>query len=149
MLLTVFLALQLLVACAFGRWFNLGKLPTQHVSPTSVRSHPPLTPADDNVSGLYWCVTEANLFVVVACMPAMRPIFRNVLPAIFGSSQDNSYPDSSNPINSGAYSHRRHRSGNSLPLNVMIHRSLDVRVHLEDHSDSDVELVDKRPDDRR
>ncbi|KAF2446705.1 hypothetical protein P171DRAFT_462125 [Karstenula rhodostoma CBS 690.94] len=106
-------------------------------------------PTYDNVSGVYWCVTEANLFVVVACMPAMRPIFQKVLPAMFGSSQDNSYQGSSNAISSSGYGHRPRKSGTSVPLNVMIHRSLDVRVYREDRSDSDVELVEERPVSRR
>lgn len=94
---------------------------------------------DDNVSGVYWCVTEANLFVIVACMPAMRPIFQRTFPALFGSSQNSGYHNSS-----AGYGQRSGRSGNGMPLNVMIHKSLDVKVHREDRSESDIELVDRR-----
>ncbi|KAL5405560.1 hypothetical protein PMIN03_008355 [Paraphaeosphaeria minitans] len=120
-------------------------------------------PTYDNVSGLYWCVTEANLFVIVACMPAMRPIFRTVLPALFGSShfssQNSNYHNSSSAINGGGYGGnggsgyggRTRRTGMpmGMPLNVMVSRTLDVIVHQEDRSDSDVELVDKRNGERR
>lgn len=41
---------------------------------------------DDNVSGLYWCATESNLFTVVACMPALHAIFHKMLRKIRGIS---------------------------------------------------------------
>ncbi|KAL5376671.1 hypothetical protein DPSP01_010341 [Paraphaeosphaeria sporulosa] len=112
-------------------------------------------PTYDNVSGLYWCVTEANLFIIVACMPAMRPIFQTVLPALFGSShfssQHSNYQNNSVTINGSGhdtYSRRGKRSG-GMPLNVMVSRTLDVRVHRGDRSDSDIELVDKRDGERK
>ncbi|KAJ4297909.1 hypothetical protein N0V90_005808 [Kalmusia sp. IMI 367209] len=89
---------------------------------------------DDNVSGVYWCVTEANLFVVVACMPAMRPIFQKILPTVFVRSQVSGYAN-----NDSAYGQK---SGNSLPFGV-IHKSLDVKVHREDRSESDIELMER------
>ncbi|KAF1954730.1 hypothetical protein CC80DRAFT_517345 [Byssothecium circinans] len=93
-------------------------------------------PTYDNVSGVYWCVTEANLFIVVACMPAMHALFKTVRAA--GTSSANS-----GYVQHGSDRSGRQRSGNSGFGGIS--KSIDVKVKREDRSDSDVELVDRPP----
>ncbi|KAF2680258.1 hypothetical protein K458DRAFT_345236 [Lentithecium fluviatile CBS 122367] len=108
-------------------------------------------PTYDNVPGVYWCVTECNLFIVVACMPAMHAILQRALPSIFPRSRNASgYAQgqygSSGP-GKGSYfsqSDRRQKSGSNFPFGV-ITKSTDVKISREDRSDSDVELVDRPP----
>jgi hypothetical protein len=97
------------------------------------------TVIDDNVSGVYWCVTEANLFIVVACMPAMRGIFQRALPKIFGSTDNSGYDNYSHTRSAD----RKKRTGNSLAFGV-ISKSIDVKIQRE-VSESDVELVRRPP----
>ncbi|PSN65231.1 hypothetical protein BS50DRAFT_496904 [Corynespora cassiicola Philippines] len=104
-------------------------------------------PTYDNVAGVYWCVTECNLFIVVACMPAMRPILQRTLPSCFGSFHDRSgYGSSGAGKGSGLNSSsRRRNSGASMPFGV-IAKSMDVKVYRterSDRSESDMELVDR------
>jgi hypothetical protein len=100
---------------------------------------------DDNVSGVYWCVTEANLFIVVACMPAMHALFQRVMPRVFTKTEKSGYSNSGYS-NYGEGNSGRHgqRSGNSLAFGV-ISKSVDVKVQREDRSESDVELVERPP----
>ncbi|KAF2260003.1 hypothetical protein CC78DRAFT_40896 [Lojkania enalia] len=110
-------------------------------------------PTYDNTAGVYWCVTEANLFIVVACMPAMRAILRKVSPTCFGSTHDASGYARNTNSNSKSFgksyqvsgSDRRQKSAGSLPFGV-ITKSMDVSVYRSDRSDrseSDVELVER------
>jgi len=91
---------------------------------------------DDNVSGVYWCVTEANLFVVVACMPAMHAIYQHTIPRIYNISSGlgkSSYVSSDDR-------YRMRRSGHRLSLGA-ISKAIDIQVKGEDLSESDVQLV--------
>jgi hypothetical protein len=93
---------------------------------------------DDNVSGVYWCVTEANLFTVVACMPAMHAIYQHTLRRLYGRSE-------SSGNSSYGFSHDRRRvrrSANRLSLGG-IAKAVDIKVNREDGSESDVALVDR------
>ena len=65
-------------------WFNLPKLRIQHVC-TSTKSTNLLEEslilfADDNVPAISWCLIEADLFIVVACMPAIHAALRRQSP---------------------------------------------------------------------
>ena len=78
---------------------------------------------DDNTPEIYWCVTEANLFIVVACMPAMHSIFHKTMPKIFGCD-------------------RRERSDVSLAFGV-ISKPVEVEIQREDRSESDNQIVSR------
>ncbi|KAI4960096.1 hypothetical protein J4E86_001716 [Alternaria arbusti] len=93
-------------------------------------------PTYDNVSGVYWCVTEANLFIVVACMPAMHAIYQHTISricSISSGSGKSSYVSSDDR-------YRIRRSGHRLSLGG-ISKVVDIQVKREDFSESDVELV--------
>jgi hypothetical protein len=105
---------------------------------------------DDNVSGLYWCATESNLFTVVACMPAMHAIAHKMLRRVrnatgYGKSQYGSKGQygSSGP-SKGSYI--RQTSGGREPKGPMnlgsITKSTNVDIYRTERSGSDVELVD-------
>jgi hypothetical protein len=91
------------------------------------------TTKDDNVSGVYWCVTEANLFIVVACMPAMHAIYQHTLRRVCSRYESSGF---------GHDRHRVRRSADRLSL-VGIAKSIDIKVNREDRSESDVALVDR------
>ena len=97
-------------------------------------------PTYDNTPTIYWCSLEANLFIIVACMPAMHAIFRKTFNILgtqtttdgYGSSNKNSY-----------FGHDAQRSGGSLPFGK-ITKSTDVEIYRSarpDRNASDVELV--------
>lgn len=91
---------------------------------------------DDNVSGLYWCATEANLFIVVACMPAMHAIYQHTLSRICSKSESSG----KSSYFSSDERYRMRRSGHRLSLGG-ISKAIDIQVKREDLSESDVELV--------
>lgn len=106
-------------------------------------------PTYDNVSGVYWCVTECNLFIVVACMPAMHSIAQRIFGRFreisgYGSSKEKY--GSSGP-GKGSYirheSDDKHHKNESLPFGV-ISKSMDVSVFRTQRSESDIELVPGR-----
>ena len=103
------------------------------------------TIADDNVSGLYWCATESNLFTVVACMPATHAIFHKALRKVRGIS---TYASRGQYGSEGPSkgSHLRHNTGqrkNSIPFGA-IKKATDVTIYRTERSSSDVELMDNR-----
>ncbi|KAF2635513.1 hypothetical protein P280DRAFT_461661 [Massarina eburnea CBS 473.64] len=105
----------------------------------------------DNTPGVYWCVTEANLFIVVACMPAMRPFLQRSVPSFFSSFRDGNGYASKQQYGSSGPGKGAVRLGNSSengcgqapPFGIS--KTLDVRVYRTDEtrSGSDVELVDR------
>ncbi|KAJ4289085.1 hypothetical protein N0V90_011427 [Kalmusia sp. IMI 367209] len=102
-------------------------------------------PTYDNTPTIYWCSLEANLFIVVACMPAVHAIFQKVWKRAFGRNASNGYGSSNK---NSYFSNHGQKSGASLPFGK-ITKSTDVqiyhsdRVDRSDRSDSDVELVDR------
>ncbi|KAF1976590.1 hypothetical protein BU23DRAFT_578496 [Bimuria novae-zelandiae CBS 107.79] len=101
-------------------------------------------PTYDNTPTIYWCSLEANLFIVVACMPSAHAICKKALSMAgsrnttegYGSSNKNSY-----------FSHEGKNSGSKLPFGK-ISKSTDVQVYHSNplettRSSSDVELVDR------
>lgn len=102
--------------------------------------------ADENVSGLYWCATESNLFTVVACMPALHAIFHKVLRKVRGIStyaSDGRY-GSEGPGKGSYLRHNTDQRKNSLPFGA-IKKATDVTIYRTERSSSDVELVHTRP----
>ncbi|KAH3947468.1 hypothetical protein HBH98_190910 [Parastagonospora nodorum] len=104
-------------------------------------------PTYDNTSGLYWCATEANLFIIVACMPAMHALFHKMFRQFRESSTYASKEKYGSSSNKGSY--LRHHDGsrqrqNSLPLGA-IKKSTDVNIFRTERSSSDVELVTQLP----
>ncbi|KAF2111239.1 hypothetical protein BDV96DRAFT_500013, partial [Lophiotrema nucula] len=112
-------------------------------------------PTYDNVPGVYWCVTEANLFIVVACMPAMRALIQRAVPSV-GSFRDDSRKGRSGYASAeptkgsyfgNSFADRKQKSNSSIPFGV-ITKSMDVKVYRSertrsDGSDSEFELVDR------
>ncbi|KAF2654289.1 hypothetical protein K491DRAFT_705300 [Lophiostoma macrostomum CBS 122681] len=96
-------------------------------------------PTYDNTSGIYWCMIEANLFIIVACMPAIHAVLHKAWRN--GTSRNAS--GKASYINNTS-DNRRQKSG-SLPSGV-ISKSTDVKVYhtnRSNRSESDVELVDQ------
>ncbi|KAF2759429.1 hypothetical protein EJ05DRAFT_498643 [Pseudovirgaria hyperparasitica] len=101
-------------------------------------------PTYDNTAGLITCATEGNLFIVVACMPAMHAFLRRTFRSArnkYGSGTRVQYD--SGHASKGSYV--RHDSSSQkndhLPFGV-INKTTDVTVyHTNRSSSSDVELV--------
>ncbi|KAF1918987.1 hypothetical protein BDU57DRAFT_490848 [Ampelomyces quisqualis] len=110
-----------------------------------VRFSHTLNPTYDNTSALYWCATESNLFIVVACMPAMHAIPLRILRRERRSSKNDSrslYVESSSK---GSYMRRpsgKHQ--HFLPFG-MIEKSTNVDIFLTELSGSGVDLVSQSP----
>lgn len=112
-------------------------------------------PTYDNVSGIYWCVTECNLFIVVACMPAMHSIVQRLLGVIESGGLENGKGKSSkdNYASEGRSreSYIRHELDNrfqhnekgNLPFGV-IAKSMDVSVIRTQVSQLDIERAPGR-----
>lgn len=100
---------------------------------------------DDNVSGLYWCATESNLFTVVACMPALHAIFHKMLRKVRGISTYGSRGQygSEGPSKGSYLRHNTDQRKNSIPFGA-IKKATDVTIYRTERSSSDVELVDNR-----
>ncbi|KAJ8115896.1 hypothetical protein OPT61_g2565 [Boeremia exigua] len=102
-------------------------------------------PTYDNVSGLYWCATESNLFTVVACMPALHGILRKAVRKVRGLSSYGSYSQYCSE-ESGKELHLRPNNDerkNSMPLGC-IQKNTDVVIYRSERSSSDVGLVGNR-----
>ncbi|PVI03087.1 hypothetical protein DM02DRAFT_698863 [Periconia macrospinosa] len=103
-------------------------------------------PTYDNVPGVYWCVTEANLFIVVACMPAIQALLVRAIPSCFtGFSQGTGYDSKAKLSNSTGLGNK----GSFMELKPGsrgdkggITRSTEVDVYRTERSASDAELVD-------
>ncbi|CAI6334002.1 unnamed protein product [Periconia digitata] len=102
-------------------------------------------PTYDNVPGVYWCVTEANLFIVVACMPAIQAILQKAIPSCFtgfrkgtGYDSNGKYGSSSGLGKKGSFMEQSSRN-----MKGGITRSTNVDVYRTERTASDVELVDQ------
>ncbi|KAF1365563.1 hypothetical protein EJ07DRAFT_161595 [Lizonia empirigonia] len=102
-------------------------------------------PTYDNVSGLYWCATESNLFTVVACMPALHAIFHKALSIVRGASSYASRGQygSEGPSKGSYLRHNTDQRKNSIPFGA-IKKATDVTIYRAERSSSDVELVNNR-----
>ena len=83
---------------------------------------------------------EANLFIIVACMPAIHA----VLHKAWSNGTSRNASGKASYLNGSSENNRRQKTG-SLPFGV-ISKSTDVKVfhtHRSDRSESDVELVDQ------
>ncbi|KAF2744786.1 hypothetical protein M011DRAFT_496053 [Sporormia fimetaria CBS 119925] len=103
-----------------------------------IRFNTSQNPTYDNTSGIYWCGVEANLFLIVACMPAVNAILRKV----FGRGRNGSKISSSK----GSYPldrfSRQHKSAGSIPFGVITKSTkVDMCYTERDRSSSDLELV--------
>ncbi|KAH7344250.1 hypothetical protein BKA66DRAFT_564146 [Pyrenochaeta sp. MPI-SDFR-AT-0127] len=105
-------------------------------------------PTHDNTSGIYWSATEANLFIVVACMPALRGILHKAFRRFRdGSSYASKGQYGSDGPGKGSYlghNSDRHQKFGSLTFGV-ISKSTDVNIYRTERSDSDIELVNGPP----
>ncbi|KAF2128980.1 hypothetical protein P153DRAFT_29294 [Dothidotthia symphoricarpi CBS 119687] len=102
-------------------------------------------PTYDNTSGLYWCATESNLFIIVACMPAMHAIMHKALRRIRGGSSTYASKGQHDVPSRGSYlRHNSDRRQDSLPFGT-IQKSTDVNIYRSERSSSDVELVGRPP----
>ncbi|KAF3042319.1 hypothetical protein E8E12_000934 [Didymella heteroderae] len=102
-------------------------------------------PTYDNVSGLYWCATESNLFTVVACMPALHAIFHKMLRKVRGISTYGSRGQygSEGPSKGSYLRQNTDQRKNSIPFGT-IKKATDVTIYRTERTSSDVELVDNR-----
>ena len=93
------------------------------------------THVDDNVSGLYWCATESNLFTVVACMPALHAIFHKLLRKVRGISTYGSRGQygSEGPSKRSYLHHNTDQRKNSIPSGA-IKMATDVTIERNDRA---------------
>ncbi|RSL59476.1 hypothetical protein CEP53_005761 [Fusarium sp. AF-6] len=102
-------------------------------------------PTYDNSPAIYWSVLECDMFIICACLPALRSVLSKLAPRFFGTTRKNSYP-------SGDY--YRHEGSNqdserqvsshhlrSLDSSGKITKSVDVDVAQEQRTASDEDLV--------
>ncbi|KAH7129284.1 hypothetical protein EDB81DRAFT_661477 [Dactylonectria macrodidyma] len=103
-------------------------------------------PTYDNSPAIYWSVLECDMFIICACMPAIRSVLSRLAPEFFGTNPKMSYPSTD-----GYYRHQgskdesrqqqdSHRM-NSLSEPRKIVRSVNVDVSREQMTASDEELV--------
>lgn len=98
---------------------------------------------DDNTPTIYWCLIEADLFIVVACMPSIHAVLHRLWstrhapdPTGYDCSDRNSYFNRST----------RPEKSASNQLFSGISKSIEVNVYHTKRSDaSDVELVERPP----
>ncbi|RFU27555.1 hypothetical protein B7463_g8779, partial [Scytalidium lignicola] len=97
----------------------------------------------DNTPTIYWCLIEADLFIIVACMPSIHAVFSRTWSP--GDAANRTGYDRSDK---GSYFNRaKHpeNSGNNQSFGG-ISKSTEVNVYNTKRSDaSDVELVDRPP----
>jgi hypothetical protein len=115
---------------------------------------------DDNTPAVYWSVLECDMFIICACLPAIRSILAKLAPALLGSDNKSSYPagvkylrhggdgggddvDGGNIESQqsggtpGSSSHQLRKL--SPPGKIM--KSVDVEVYRQEPTASDEELV--------
>jgi hypothetical protein len=144
--ITVVSCIRLSALVQFARTQN----PTCMCPPQRPSSPQPLMLclADDNTSAIYWGATEANLFIVVACMPAMHGILHKALRRFRDmSSYASKGQYGSDASGKGSYfrnNSNRHQKFGSLPIGV-ISKSTDVNIYHTKRTDSDIELLNSLP----
>ncbi|RSL96757.1 hypothetical protein CEP52_011303 [Fusarium oligoseptatum] len=76
-------------------------------------------PTYDNSPAIYWSVLECDMFIICACLPALRSVLSKLAPRFFGTTRKKSYP-------SGDY-YRHEGSNQDSERQVSSHhlRSLD------------------------
>ncbi|KFZ04101.1 hypothetical protein V502_10407 [Pseudogymnoascus sp. VKM F-4520 (FW-2644)] len=100
-------------------------------------------PTYDNTPTIYWCVIEADLFIIVACMPSIHAaLSRLSSPSDTANSTGYDRSDKSSYFNR---SKGLENSGSNETFSG-ISKSTEVNVYRTERSDaSDVELVDRPP----
>lgn len=92
---------------------------------------------DDNTPAVYWSVLECNMFIICACMPALRAIISHYAPSIFGwSTVDHSYPRSGGYVDVG-----NSKDPSSSHQLSSLERSGNKVVYPEERTASDEDLV--------
>lgn len=97
---------------------------------------------DDNTPTIYWCLIEADLFIVVACMPSIHA----VLSRLSSSPSDTTNSTGYDRSDKSSYFNRSKRQEDSSSSQTFggISKSTEVNVYHTDRADaSDVELVDR------
>lgn len=76
-------------------------------------------PTVDNAPAIYWSVLECDMFIICACLPAVRSILSQLIPGVFGgSSVHSSYPSGVKYYrHDGSESKGRKEDSSSLQLN--------------------------------
>ncbi|KFX95103.1 hypothetical protein V490_04024 [Pseudogymnoascus sp. VKM F-3557] len=100
-------------------------------------------PTYDNVPTIYWCAIEADLFIIVACMPSIHAAFSR-----WFSSGDSSQSTGYDRSDKSSYFNRSKRtaeeSSSTQTFGGGISKSTEVNVfHTQRSEASDVELVDR------
>ncbi|OBT69098.1 hypothetical protein VE03_01397 [Pseudogymnoascus sp. 23342-1-I1] len=98
-------------------------------------------PTYDNTTTIYWCAIEADLFIIVACMPAIHSALTRIWSPI-DAAKSSGYDRS----DKGSYFNRAKRAENSDSTQTFsgISKSTEVNVYHSKRADeSDVELVDR------
>lgn len=87
-------------------------------------------------SSFIWAVVEANLAIILASIPPLRPLFKNFMPSVFGSL----HPPSKGVYNSKDYYRQNGGTNGSSQMRSGTHDGYGVKNHvrvrgMEDHDE--------------
>lgn len=95
---------------------------------------------------MYWSVLECDMFIICACLPALRSVLVRVAPGIFSTLDERSYPT---PHDHDGSSRGYKRQGSLRELSDFsnsrgVVKTVDVDVYRTERSASDEVLVEPR-----
>lgn len=95
---------------------------------------------------MYWSVLECDMFIICACLPALRSVLVQVAPGIFSTLDERSYPT---PRDHDGSSRGYKRQGSLRELSDLsnsrgVVKTVDVDVYRTERSASDEVLVEPR-----
>ncbi|KAJ3535360.1 hypothetical protein NM208_g7165 [Fusarium decemcellulare] len=99
----------------------------------------------DNSPAVYWSVLECDMFIICACLPALRSVLSKIAPSLFGTTAKGSYPSGGyyryGGSNEDSKGHSSSHQMSSLDTSGKIAKSVDVDVAQEQRTASDDDLV--------
>ncbi|KAF4473095.1 hypothetical protein FALBO_21 [Fusarium albosuccineum] len=102
-------------------------------------------PTFDNSPAVYWSVLECDMFIICACLPALRSVLSKIAPSLFGTTAKGSYPSGGyyryGGSNEDSKGHSSSHQMSSLDTSGKIAKSVDVDVRQEQRTASDDDLV--------
>ncbi|KAF5013254.1 hypothetical protein FDECE_729 [Fusarium decemcellulare] len=102
-------------------------------------------PTFDNSPAVYWSVLECDMFIICACLPALRSVLSKIAPSLFGTTAKGSYPSGGyyryGGSNEDSKGHSSSHQMSSLDTSGKIAKSVDVDVTQEQRTASDDDLV--------
>lgn len=134
--------------CGYSRCYNLRRRKTRPVSIVERNNEPFQTDTFtvDNAPAVYWSVLECDMFIICACLPALRSVLVRLAPGVFSTLDERSYPTPNN-IDSDNRGYQRQgslRELSDLSNEGGVVKTVDVDVYRTERSASDEVLVEPR-----